>query len=54
MRPYVIAAGMARSMKAEMSEHAHEEFGRRIDDYDRDLHREIAARLAEITNSEGG
>jgi len=37
-----------------MPEHAREEFGRKLDDYGRALHREIAAQLAEIARSEGG
>jgi hypothetical protein len=44
----------ARAMKADMPEHAREEFGRKLDDYGRALHREIAAQLAEFARSEGG
>jgi hypothetical protein len=54
MRAYTIATGMARGVTADMPEQAREEFGRRIDDYDRALHREIAVRLSEIAMSEGG
>jgi hypothetical protein len=41
-------------MKADMPEQAREEFGRKIDDYDHALHREIAVQLTEIATSEGG
>jgi hypothetical protein len=54
MHAYVTAAGMALGMKADMPERAREEFGRKIDDYDRVLHREISVHLAEIAKSEGG
>ena len=54
MRAHVLGAGMERGMDADIGEHAREEFGRRIDDYDRALHREIAAQLAVIAGSEGG
>jgi VIT1/CCC1 family predicted Fe2+/Mn2+ transporter len=54
MRAYITATGMARGMKADMPEQAREQFGRRIDEYDHALHREIAAQLSEIAASEGG
>jgi hypothetical protein len=54
MPAHTAAARTARAMNADMSEQAREEFGRRLDDYDRALHREIAARLAEIADSAGG
>ena len=54
MRAYITATGMARGMKPDMPEQAREQFGRRIDDYDHALHREIAAQLSEIAASEGG
>jgi hypothetical protein len=45
---------MPGRMKADMPEQARKEFGRKIDDYDRALHHEIALQLTKIAMSEGG
>ena len=54
MRAYRSGNAVPRAMAADLPERAREEFGRRLDDYDRALHREIAARLAEIARTDGG
>jgi hypothetical protein len=54
MGAHITTTGMALGMKADMRQHAREEFGRKIDDYDHALRREIAVQLAEIVESDGG